>query len=143
VNTIKNWEQKTKVLAKSLFVKANRERFFSVFRHIPQELFSSPVSVACSGGTDSLCLFLLVWVSFPKLRNRLVVLHYDHAVRLESASDAEFVHKICEELGVAFRVERREPSSAIDDNLHVGENELRQLRLDFFSREMRASGTSA
>jgi len=139
VNAIKNWEQKTKVLSKSLFVKANRERFFSVFRRVPQEMFSSPVSVACSGGADSLCLFLLVWKSFPELRNRLVVLHYDHAVRVESASDAEFVRKICEELGVVFRVERREPCSVADVNLHASENALRQLRLDFFSREMRAT----
>ena len=33
---------------------------------------NAPVACACSGGADSLCVLLLLWAKFPRLRERLV-----------------------------------------------------------------------
>lgn len=96
-----------------------------------------PLAVACSGGADSLAALLLTWAKFPDTRERLCVLHFDHAVRKESAADAEFVREICSALGVEFICERRVP--APDENRH-SEASLRTARLEFFTREMHKRG---
>ena len=49
---------------------------------------NAPVACACSGGADSLCVLLLLWAKFPRLRERLLVLHYDHAARKDSAGNS-------------------------------------------------------
>ncbi len=64
---------------------------------------NAPVACACSGGADSLCALLLLWAKFPRLRERLLVLHYDHAAREDSAADAEFVRRVAAALGVPAR----------------------------------------
>lgn len=47
--------------------------------------------VAVSGGVDSMVLLDILATAPPRRGYKLVVAHYDHAMRLESASDAEFV----------------------------------------------------
>ncbi|MBE6400654.1 MAG: tRNA lysidine(34) synthetase TilS [Verrucomicrobia bacterium] len=93
-----------------------------------------PLAVACSGGADSLAALLLTWAKFPDARERLFVLHFDHAVRAESGEDAEFVREVCSALGIGFICEKRVSESGEK----LGETELRRARLDFFAREMRA-----
>lgn len=93
-----------------------------------------PLAVACSGGADSLAALLLTWAKFPDARERLFVLHFDHAVRSESGEDAEFVREVCSALGIGFIREKRVP----EHGEKLGETKLRRARLDFFAREMRA-----
>ncbi len=102
------------------------------------------IALACSGGSDSIALLLLAVVLFPGLRERLCVLHLDHALRgSESAGDAEFVATVARELGVESVVGKIDwqEISARDNHgrgLVVSEEFLRGLRLEFFAREMRA-----
>lgn len=123
-----NWREKAIALSE-------KTKIFRTFRSEFEIRDSqSAIAVACSGGADSLAALLLTWANFPDARERICVLHYDHAVREESAADAEFVREVCENLGVEFVCERRVPAG----NENLGENELRRLRLDFFAREMRS-----
>lgn len=114
------------------------ERLHAALKHSfnPEFVIRNPqlrVAVACSGGADSLAALLSVWAQFPEIRNQLCVLHYDHAVREESAEDAVFVRDVCASLGVECVCERR------DDSVDAySEGELRALRLAFFKREMHA-----
>lgn len=93
---------------------------------------NAPVACACSGGADSLCALLLLWAKFPRLRERLLVLHYDHAAREDSAADAEFVRRVAAALGAAFVCGRRER-----DGEKISEAALRVARLRFFADAMR------
>lgn len=117
------------------------EKFPRAFpREISEKLAAAgagaAIAVACSGGADSLCALLLAWAKFPEARERLVALHFDHAVRKESAEDAEFVREVCGALGVGFVCER------LDSSARRGKSEgaLRAARLDFFERAMRERG---
>ena len=59
--------------------------------------------LAVSGGADSVALTLLVWVYFPALRGRLVVLHFNHRLRGEASdADAAFVRNLAAGLGLPF-----------------------------------------
>ncbi len=104
----------------------------------------SKIALACSGGSDSIALLLLAVALFPGLRERLCVLHLDHALRgSESAGDAEFVATVARELGVESVVGKIDwqAISARDNRgrgLVASEEFLRGLRLEFFAREMRA-----
>ncbi|MDR2982985.1 MAG: tRNA lysidine(34) synthetase TilS [Puniceicoccales bacterium] len=91
------------------------------------------VSVACSGGVDSLSVLLLVWVHFPRLRERLLVLGFDHRTRPECAAEMRFVETVSLALGVRFIGGIREDQVDADN---TSEAALRQQRLAFFSREM-------
>lgn len=122
----------------ALFAKTKDSKFFRTF-HSEFEIrdSQSAIAVACSGGADSLAALLLTWAKFPEARERLCVLHFDHAVRKESAADAEFVREVCAALGVGFICERRVP--APEENRH-SEADLRAARLEFFAREMLKRG---
>ncbi len=79
------------------------------------------VAVAVSGGADSVAL--LAALAATPLAPRLVVLHYDHAVRgAESASDAAFVVDLAAALGLPCEVGRREGGGA------ASETALREAR---------------
>ncbi|MBQ8722930.1 MAG: tRNA lysidine(34) synthetase TilS, partial [Opitutales bacterium] len=122
----------------ALFAKTKNSKFFRTF-HSEFEIrdSQSAIAVACSGGADSLAALLLTWAKFPEARERLCVLHFDHAVRKESAADAKFVREVCAALGVGFICKRRVP--APEENRH-SEAELRAARLEFFAREMLKRG---
>lgn len=100
------------------------------------------IACACSGGADSLSALLLFWAKFPELRARTLVLHYDHAVRAESAADADFVREVAAALGLEFASERREKSDFCGnaETEKFSEADLRALRLDFFERKMHERG---
>ncbi len=89
-------------------------------------------AVAVSGGADSVALLLLLWAHFPNKRNELLVLHYDHGLRPDSAADAKFVEELASELGVGFASARRAPRGAIN------EGALRDARMDFFRAQLAA-----
>lgn len=115
---------------------AELKRFFDFQFGIWSSGFGIAPAVACSGGADSLAALLLTWAKFPEARQKLCVLHYDHAVRENSAEDAAFVRGVCSSLGVEFVFERRVPATG----KKYSEAELRAARLDFFKREMSVRG---
>ena len=63
-----------------------------------------PVLVGVSGGPDSLCLLDL----FSRLEFPLIVAHFDHALRPESARDAEYVRSLAAAYGKAFTTTRQD-----------------------------------
>lgn len=140
--TTTDWKKSAEAAAKTLLSDALAPRFFETLRPIFSALppDTAPVGIACSGGADSLCALLLVWAKFPEIRSRLRVLHYDHAVRAESAADAEFVREVCRALDVEFISERRVPEKKVPaEKISAdGENALRRDRLNFFKRAMDA-----
>ncbi len=62
------------------------------------ELFSSKVGVAVSGGVDSIYLLH----NYTKYAKDIVVLHVNHQTRPECVEEALFVGEQCEKLGVEF-----------------------------------------
>lgn len=60
-------------------------------------------AVGFSGGADSLALLLLLWAHWPKRRERLVALHFDHRLRgRASTGDVRYCERVCAGLGVRF-----------------------------------------
>jgi len=64
------------------------------------------VLVAVSGGADSVALLTTLAALAPAWRLRLHVLHVDHGLRPDSASDGQFVQALGARLGVAVDVAR-------------------------------------
>jgi tRNA(Ile)-lysidine synthase len=92
------------------------------------------VAVAVSGGADSVAL-LASLAADPSLVPRLVVLHFDHAVRGEaSASDAAFVACLAQALGLPLDLGRR---GAVGP---ASETDLREARHAWFAEAMAARG---
>ena len=92
------------------------------------------VGVACSGGLDSLAGLLLMVAHFPRLRDRLTVLHFNHCVRAADADkDQQFVGEVSEALGLPFFSDQwvRSPDEK------VSESSLRKARLKFFDKFVR------
>ncbi|HEX6347951.1 MAG TPA: tRNA lysidine(34) synthetase TilS [Candidatus Dormibacteraeota bacterium] len=86
--------------------------------------------MAVSGGPDSTALLLLL----RDANADLVAAHYDHALRPESAADAEWVASLCRRLGVPLVSERRKaalPGGSL-------EAAARTLRYDFLERAAQA-----
>ncbi len=97
------------------------------------------IAIACSGGSDSLALLLLVpevlLKNFP--RERVVVFHLNHNLRgEESAGDADFVEEISKSLGFEFVSETLDWRN-FRAKKNVSEELLRERRLAFFAEKMR------
>lgn len=100
----------------------------------------APWAVAFSGGADSLVLLLTLWASFPKKREQLVALHFDHRLRgAESRSDVAFCRSVCRELGVLFicRSWKRRTGTK------VSEATAREARMAFFDEALKETGAKA
>ncbi len=91
-------------------------------------------AVAVSGGADSVALLLLLWAHFPKRRTKILVLHFDHGLRPDSAADGKFVEQLAAELGVGFATARRAPGGSMN------EAALRDVRMKFFHAQLAAHG---
>ncbi len=98
------------------------------------------IALACSGGSDSLALLLLTWGHFPEIKDRLCVLHLNHALRgSDSDGDAKFVEEVANTLGADFVCEKVDwEKLSVPEG--VGEDFLRKLRLEFYSRAMCSKG---
>ena len=127
-----DWRKKALALAELFPAEPFREALGALRKNA-----AAPLAAACSGGADSLCALLLTWANADAAsRERLVVLHFDHAVRAESAADADFVRGVAASLGAECVVGRRVAAPGAGE----GEASLRADRLAFFAREMRARG---
>lgn len=90
--------------------------------------------VAVSGGVDSVAL-LDILRSQPDLR--LIVAHFDHGVREDSAEDRKFVEALAEQYGLSFTFD--------EGKLGAGASEAaaRDARYEFLRRVKNASGAQA
>jgi tRNA(Ile)-lysidine synthase len=68
------------------------------------------ILVAVSGGPDSVCLLHTMHALRRLFRMRLAVFHFDHRLRGDSASDAAYVRRITDRLGVPLHVRAAEGS---------------------------------
>ena len=64
--------------------------------------FQSRLILAVSGGCDSMAMFHVLRLLAPNPTHQLVTAHIDHAVRKESADDAEFVEQTSIAAGIPF-----------------------------------------
>ena len=92
------------------------------------------VVVAFSGGLDSCVLLHLLRFAVPEHLD-IVVAHYDHGIRVESAADALWVRGLCEAWGLPLRTER--PREAVRS-----ENAAREARYDFLEKIRREVSAS-
>lgn len=77
---------------------------------------TSKYILAVSGGVDSVVLLdMLVCGAFPA--DGLVVAHFDHGIRSESAGDAEFVRELAEQYGLPFETKREELGAGASEEL--------------------------
>ncbi len=85
------------------------------------------LAIACSGGLDSMVLLTVFAALYPK--NKLHVLHCDHAWHSSSADIADWLKNYSEELGMNFHMQR---FSFEDDE--KTENAAREKRYQYFSK---------
>ena len=71
--------------------------------------------IAVSGGVDS--VVLLDMMAKYKQTNRLVVAHFDHGIRNESAADARFVQELARNYKVPFEMRREELGAGASEQL--------------------------
>jgi len=87
------------------------------------------IGVACSGGADSVSALLLIFAAYPKLRQRIWVLHFNHRLRKEASDlDESFVRSIASKLDLEFISESSQRCHKTD------EASLRDQRLEFFEK---------
>ncbi len=92
------------------------------------------VGVAVSGGADSVALLRLLNAARPKVGITLIVVHFDHCLRPESAEDARFVESLARAYGLTFVGERAHAADIAAASKQNLEDTARRLRYDFFAR---------
>jgi len=100
--------------------------------------------VATSGGPDSTALAaaLAELAAAGQLPAELCLAHFDHAIRPDSARDAEWVARLAGRLGAAFRTERGDvPALAARERLGL-EAAARHARMAFLERAARGFGAA-
>ena len=90
-----------------------------------------PAMIGVSGGRDSVALLdLLVGLGW----RHLLVVHFDHGLREESAEDALFVAELAAARGLAFVSERGDVRAAAARKRISLETAARESRYEFFAR---------
>ena len=97
------------------------------------------VLVACSGGPDSVALAAALSRCASALGVRLAVGHVDHALRPDSARDAEAVRSIARRLEAPFHLRRLEPIDASELGLEAAAREARYAALADLAEEAGAA----
>ncbi len=96
------------------------------------------VLVAVSGGVDSVVLLYVLRALQEDMQLSLAVAHFDHAIRPDSAADAEFVKKLARSLKLRCYSERADvPAYAKAQKLSL-EVAARTLRYQFLERIAKA-----
>lgn len=98
---------------------------------------NQPWAIACSGGSDSLFLLLLIYGHFFTKNKNIYVLHYNHKLRgKESDEEEQFVIKCCKALNLPFICGIGNP--LIQDK---SESSLRNKRHLFFNEALEKIGS--
>ncbi len=100
---------------------AQRLAELPVFR----EMEARRALIAVSGGSDSVALLRLCHAVWTRPDRDIVVAHFDHALRSDSADDARWVAELCARLGIPCRQQR---SNGFEKG---SEEELRRERYAF------------
>ncbi|MDX9864992.1 MAG: tRNA lysidine(34) synthetase TilS [Anaerolineaceae bacterium] len=95
-----------------------------------------PLVVGVSGGADSLCLLDV----FYQLGYPLIVAHFDHGLRPESAQDAEQVRLEARARGLAFVTDRQDVTALARAESFSIEEAARVARYGFLYRQARQYG---
>lgn len=101
---------------------------------------TGPVVLAVSGGADSLALLRGTCAIAGRQAMRVIVAHLDHALRAESASEAEFVTAVANEQSVEAVVERIDVQSEAERMQRGLEETARRVRYDFLTRVAEQTG---
>jgi tRNA(Ile)-lysidine synthase len=91
------------------------------------------VGAAVSGGADSVALLRLLEAAREDLGITLTVVHFDHKLRQDSASDARFVEELAREAGLAYVGGHGDVAKAAARNKWNVEDAARRLRYEFFA----------
>lgn len=127
------WAATAERVAASLPVQRLHPAVLKRLQAVPDD---QRVAVALSGGADSVALLLLLWAHFPRRRERLLALHFDHRLRgRASTADARFCERLCRSLGVQLVSGRWDdvPSGGRG----VSEAQAREARRAFFTTTLR------
>lgn len=98
------------------------------------------VGVAVSGGADSVALLRLLDAARGEWGIALMVLHFDHSLRAESAEDARFVEMLARSRDLEFVTECVDVAAAAAREKRNLEETARRLRYDFFARMAKQRG---
>jgi len=98
-----------------------------------------PIVAGVSGGADSLCLLDCLW----KAGFRVIVAHFDHSLRPESAEDAHRVAEAASQRGLPFVLERQDVAAYARDAGLSLEEAARVMRYRFLFRVARQQGAQA
>ncbi|MCP4139280.1 MAG: tRNA lysidine(34) synthetase TilS [Chloroflexi bacterium] len=103
-------------------------------------LFSElPIIVGVSGGADSLCLF----GTLHEQGYSLIVAHFDHQLRPESADDAKFVENIAAQYKLPFVSQSEDVAAHAEKHKESIEEAARNLRYRFFFAQARENNAQA
>jgi tRNA(Ile)-lysidine synthase len=98
-----------------------------------------PILVGVSGGPDSLCLLsLLARLPFP-----LLVAHFDHQLRAESAADSAYVAQEAKRLGLPFLAGSQDVARFAQSEHFSIEEAARVLRYRFLFAQAKEHGAQA
>lgn len=92
----------------------------------------SLVVVGVSGGADSVCLLHILKRLSEEIPFRILAVHVDHGVRAESAEDAAYVERLCQELGIPFYLQKVDMNGYAAEQGLSSEEAGRQLRYAAF-----------
>ncbi|MCA8996106.1 MAG: tRNA lysidine(34) synthetase TilS [Planctomycetaceae bacterium] len=92
------------------------------------QVFEDKILVAVSGGADSVALFRGLMGIREQHRIELMVGHFDHALRPDSANDAEWVRELCQRWQVPCWIGRTDQAE------RNSEERARQQRYEFLTR---------
>lgn len=92
------------------------------------------ILVACSGGADSVALIYLLKELIPRLKIRLGLVHFDHALRPGSEKDFRFVAGLARNFDIPFYGGRRRPSQPISGTGFSPEETARKIRYEFLEK---------
>ncbi len=98
------------------------------------------VLVAVSGGPDSLVLLDVLWRLQDPYSLRLEVFHVDHALRPDSAAEADYVGRVAEAYRLPFHHERVEVKPEGPRGRMSPEEAAREARYASLARRMHAGG---
>lgn len=100
--------------------------------------YTDRVTVALSGGADSVCLLYALCELGEKYGVTLDAIHINHQLRgNESHRDEEFVRSLCEKLGIPLKVFRINVSEEAERSGESIELVARNMRYELFYRENR------
>lgn len=100
-------------------------------------LESDLVAAGVSGGADSLCLLFVLLEYRKKVPFDLIVVHVNHGLRQEAASEAEFVKEICDSKKIPFFLKETDVSRLAQEE-HLSEEEAgRKVRYSAFEEALK------